>query len=445
MRCVLLIPLNATVGASESVTVPPNNEWTSYTYRNNMPSTSGNPRVPNQVGNPTSSPLNKPNIPPAWSGRRPAGYGGGSDGGDDDNGGPGRGFNGPDQSGGGGHGGDGGGGGAGGHSSGVRYPSPLANYWQINHKLSVSIVPEWNGMGNMLIDYVSSMSNLAAMGIELANDLAQIALSKFKDRAKRWWDSLPLEKRTSNSMSWANLLGAIRRHFLTAKWLLERERPLMDWPRGRTVNGYHFKRDDSKGSAVLPNGECYICTSPKHVARDCPHYGAFVSYKQANYIQIDWDEEDEAKETEEYLAMHVKSNKNPSAYPLESPKILNNASLRPASFEGVTVKSSETLAKSAYFVVQGFHRNRRRQERFEREKASQREHSSKDELDRLIKKLGKSADNKESQDPPADPRRKGKRVSGDGMEEPVIVPRRVARRSSPSHVAELPSMRDAEG
>ncbi|KAJ6557586.1 hypothetical protein B0H19DRAFT_907692, partial [Mycena capillaripes] len=357
-----------------------------------------------------------------------------------------------------------------GNGSGVGYPSPPVNYWQINHKLSVSIVPEWDGVGSTLIDYVSSMSNLTAMGVELANDLAQIAPSKFKGWAKHWWDSLPLEKKTANSMSSSNLLGAIRRHFLTAKWLLDctqefeemqfrqkghereepldffqrraqhhafvfadyaddpstvariirtqppawdkeineiicldietlqntaehysssllaswmltekiaqvlnakssvpqqststhrfrprarqaniaeieaqgeseeeesagsgssmaqsekeamaadkhpakRGRPLTDWPRGRTVNGYQFTCDDSKSSAVPPNGECYICTSPKHVARDCPHYSAFVSYKQANYIQIDWDEEDETREAQEYLAMHVQSNQTSS-------------------------------------------------------------------------------------------------------------------------------------
>ncbi|KAJ6528120.1 hypothetical protein B0H19DRAFT_969169 [Mycena capillaripes] len=303
------------------------------------------------------------------------------------------------------------------------------------------------------------------MGIELANDLAQIVPSKFKDRAKRWWDSLPLEKRTSNSMSWANLLGAIRRNFLTAKWLLdhtqefeemrfrqkghEREEPLNFFQHPRIIHTQPPAWDKEINEIICPDietlqnmAEHYSGSLPvswmlteqiaqvlnvkpntlqpsNSTCRDCPHYGAFVSYKQADYIQIDWDEEDEAKETQEYLAMHIQSNKNPSAYPLR------------------ILRYSTTLVSGQ--------RHSREREKFEGEKASQRERSSKEELYWLIRKLGKSADKQETQDPPADLRCKSKSVSGDGMEEPVIVLHTVARISSSSHVAELPSMTDAEG
>ncbi|KAF9487045.1 hypothetical protein BDN71DRAFT_1551731, partial [Pleurotus eryngii] len=45
------------------------------------------------------------------------------------------------------------------------------------------------------------------------------------------------------------------------------------WPRGGTWEGYTFKRDDSKESDPPPRDQgCWICTSPCHVHRDCPHH-----------------------------------------------------------------------------------------------------------------------------------------------------------------------------
>lgn len=54
------------------------------------------------------------------------------------------------------------------------------------------------------------------------------------------------------------------------------------WPEGKTVGGYAFTRDDSVSSRNPPNGECFICTSPKHFARDCPHYGRWQVLRSAN-------------------------------------------------------------------------------------------------------------------------------------------------------------------
>lgn len=45
------------------------------------------------------------------------------------------------------------------------------------------------------------------------------------------------------------------------------------WPEGKTIDGYTFSRDDSVSSPRPPPGVCYICTGPKHFARDCSHYG----------------------------------------------------------------------------------------------------------------------------------------------------------------------------
>lgn len=65
------------------------------------------------------------------------------------------------------------------------------------------------------------------------------------------------------------------------------------FPQGKTVNGYHFARDDSVSSIRPPNGTCYICTSPKHIHRDCPHFGKFSALRSANVISVEWDANEE--------------------------------------------------------------------------------------------------------------------------------------------------------
>lgn len=48
-----------------------------------------------------------------------------------------------------------------------------------------------------------------------------------------------------------------------------------------------FERDDSTHSTKPPqNGACYICSSPKHFARDCKHYGRWLSMRQDNRIHV---------------------------------------------------------------------------------------------------------------------------------------------------------------
>lgn len=79
------------------------------------------------------------------------------------------------------------------------------------------------------------------------------------------------------------------------------------FPKGKTIDGYSFSRDDSVVSNRLPNGTCFICTSPKHFFRDCSHFGRFQSLRSANMIHVDWDPELEKEYDREYLAMIVES------------------------------------------------------------------------------------------------------------------------------------------
>jgi hypothetical protein len=126
-----------------------------------------------------------------------------------------------------------------------------------------------------------------------------------------------------------------------------------DWPGGKTINGYTFARDDSKISVRPPNGECYICTSPKHVARDCSHYGKWTVLKQALLIHVDIDPAEEEKERLEYLAILVESKVSSSAYSSdgsESPELSKNV---------LVVDALDCEAKAAHIEYRGFNRNRR--------------------------------------------------------------------------------------
>ncbi|KAL1758366.1 hypothetical protein FB107DRAFT_207173, partial [Schizophyllum commune] len=86
-----------------------------------------------------------------------------------------------------------------------------------------------------------------------------------------------------------------------------------DWPKGKTVNGYSFNRRDDVKSKVAPSrGDCFICTSPYHFARDCPHYRKWDALRRANLIEV--DQEDLDISDREYVAMLVSTQSTGSAY-----------------------------------------------------------------------------------------------------------------------------------
>jgi hypothetical protein len=151
------------------------------------------------------------------------------------------------------------------------------------------------------------------------------------------------------------------------------------WPKGKTINGYEFKRNDSVVSQRPPKGECYICTSPKHYAHECPHHGRWNALRDAHLIITDIDARDEAQDLREYIAMLVECTPS-SSYPCEI-KItpLDNAAeplddvldskaeaaLKEVQAYSVTIQDHLTVdalgisAKAAHIVERGYHRNRR--------------------------------------------------------------------------------------
>ena len=91
-----------------------------------------------------------------------------------------------------------------------------------------------------------------------------------------------------------------------------------DFPHGKTMNGVSFERDDTKISPKPPHGDCYICTSPKHFHRDCPHYGKWNALRNTHLIHVDWEPTEEEEVDRMYLAMLAETKITISAYESEN-------------------------------------------------------------------------------------------------------------------------------
>ncbi|KAJ7605542.1 hypothetical protein DFH06DRAFT_1275604 [Mycena polygramma] len=178
------------------------------------------------------------------------------------------------------------------------------------------------------------------------------------------------------------------------------------WPKGQVVGGYNFKRDDSVVSEIPPKGDCFICTSPKHMALQCPHRGAWQALRHANVINVDYDAEDEAMEENEFLANLVESNarKGTSAYSSESFESSAPAG-RTVKKEVFTMNAQSTGALAAHLDYYGYNRNRRRHDAF-----------AKPVKPPSAKEKGKGKEGEESE--------------SDATSEPVPIPRKYRRKSA---------------
>ena len=117
------------------------------------------------------------------------------------------------------------------------------------------------------------------------------------------------------------------------------------WPKGKVMNGVSFPRDDSVKSDKAPNGTCYICMSPYHFARDCPHYGKWDSLRSANLISVDLDHEVEAASDREYLAMltEIKAKATSSTYAAEIAKISKEVFCMSADLTGAKALHAKNM------------------------------------------------------------------------------------------------------
>ncbi|KAJ7668765.1 hypothetical protein DFH06DRAFT_958070, partial [Mycena polygramma] len=340
--------------------------------------------------------------------------------------------------------------------------------WQLNRKLGLQLVPEWDGHGKTAIAYLCKMAELVRLSPQMIVDLGAIAPLKFTGRAEGWWTTQTITVRNYVSQSWDLLLKAIQAHFLNEQWLQDRQnefeemrfrqrghenewpldflqrrawsfmflRPdeedgprvvyellrtapsvwkgtinseaytslfalfaatrrhcptLMgnwdtalkvgslgsyysrrsnpqsrnahanaadleseqsysaaeeaapapspedksayagyrstprrprppsakapparavrpNWPEGKTVKGYDFVRRDDIRSERKPDGDCFVCTSPYHFARSCPHYGKWVTLRDANMLEAEVPFEVDEADRNAYIAMLSESS-----------------------------------------------------------------------------------------------------------------------------------------
>jgi hypothetical protein len=148
---------------------------------------------------------------------------------------PGRGFGSSPNGGNGDRGGNGGGGdghgrprgsggsrgGGGGRNHGTHGP-PTNNHqelWQINHKISTSAIPHWDGCGETAIEYLSKMALLVCLKGKMQPGLAEYASFHWMGRAQAWWDTLPSTDQYNLMCDWCVILLAICKYFLDETWL----------------------------------------------------------------------------------------------------------------------------------------------------------------------------------------------------------------------------------
>ncbi|KAF8170049.1 hypothetical protein K438DRAFT_1614453, partial [Mycena galopus ATCC 62051] len=178
----------------------------------------------NPAANPGGAPFGQGGVGGSGSGGPSGGGGSGAPRGNGGGGGPGGG--GPplaNQGGSGGGGPPGGGGGPpfGGGSGGG--PQQYGGFdWQINRKLNLSMVPEWNRRGKTAITYICQISELLRLSPQLSVDLGAAAPLKFTERAQTWWMTQTPAVRQYLSRDWTLLLQGIQAHFLNAHWLQKR-------------------------------------------------------------------------------------------------------------------------------------------------------------------------------------------------------------------------------
>ncbi|KAJ7244434.1 hypothetical protein B0H12DRAFT_1022481, partial [Mycena haematopus] len=241
--------------------------------------------------------------------------------------------------------------------------------------------------------------------------IAQMAPTKFTERAKLWWNALPQLSRLNYSQDWEHLLDAIRRHFLTAEWVRERTREFeemrfrqkghegedpLDFFQRRQINELTCPNIDALmdvaqhtrkallSSWMLTNqvhsllAQSGSSASTNAAARhryrrvnfaEKPLEGSgdesegsgrkVKEAKSANLITVDLEPGLEEADLREYIAMTVESHKSSTAYSSEgagSPEVRK---------EIFVVDALHTNAKAAHVDYRhGYNRNRRRCEAF---------------------------------------------------------------------------------
>ncbi|THV04114.1 hypothetical protein K435DRAFT_607199, partial [Dendrothele bispora CBS 962.96] len=100
--------------------------------------------------------------------------------------------------------------------------------WRLNEKINLSLIPQWDGKGDTLVDYLVTMNELAEKGTHLSQDLATWASEGWSGDVKNWWLSHSPETRTYLRTNWTTLLEGICDYFMNQNWMAARRKEFTD-------------------------------------------------------------------------------------------------------------------------------------------------------------------------------------------------------------------------
>ncbi|KAF9497355.1 hypothetical protein BDN71DRAFT_1429539 [Pleurotus eryngii] len=99
---------------------------------------------------------------------------------------------------------------------------PPPEHWQVNHKIPLSSLPEWNGEGKTLINYLTDLMSYSDLDKLMKSDIAQIAPTWFTTYAtKDWFTTLPSEVHWIAMSSFNEFILCLREHFMDVHWIDE--------------------------------------------------------------------------------------------------------------------------------------------------------------------------------------------------------------------------------
>ncbi|KAK7452221.1 hypothetical protein VKT23_012326 [Stygiomarasmius scandens] len=100
--------------------------------------------------------------------------------------------------------------------------------FRINEKINIADIPAWDGKGDTLVDYLSSMNDLASCSAMLNKGLATMVWRRWSGDVKEWWESHSDSTRDLLCSNWPNLMKAICDYFMDDKWRAARQKEFND-------------------------------------------------------------------------------------------------------------------------------------------------------------------------------------------------------------------------
>ncbi|KAG8918967.1 hypothetical protein FRC02_002017 [Tulasnella sp. 418] len=85
-------------------------------------------------------------------------------------------------------------------------------------KIKAEDVDTWNGNTEKLVEWMESVTYLGERSPLVWKQLGELVPTRFRRKAKSWWQSLPLEQRRLASTDWGTLRAEIRNYYMDRVW-----------------------------------------------------------------------------------------------------------------------------------------------------------------------------------------------------------------------------------